>query len=134
MARGVPHSDETRAAVLAALLTGQSVTAVSLEYKLSHATVISWRDAAGLGSTRVQPKIHADIGELVLAHVRASLLALETQAGVACDAAWLKRHSPADLAVLFGVISDKSHRILAALESTDQPVPTPEPGDLAADD
>src|SRR5207249_15883 len=53
-ARSVAHSDETRAAVLAALLAGQSITEVAKQYRIGRATVIAWRDVAGASSTPVQ--------------------------------------------------------------------------------
>lgn len=135
MARGVPHSDETRAAVLAAILAGQNVSQVAKDFKLNHATVIAWRDAAGLNSTRVQPETHAEIGELVLRHVRSALRSLEAQAAIADDHDWLKAQSASDLAAFYGIVADKAHRILAALEPEDDPAdhPTPIP-DMAEDD
>lgn len=136
MARGVPHSDETRAAVIAALLTGQTVPAVAMQFHLSKTTVSEWRAAAGLtGSHVVHSQKARDIGELVLAHVESALLALKAQADFVCDPAWLTKQSGADVAVLYGVLSDKAHRILSALESAEpDDQPTPDATGLAEDD
>lgn len=47
MARGQAHSDSTRAAVIAALLQGQSVHEVAKAYSLSPRTVRQWRKNEG---------------------------------------------------------------------------------------
>lgn len=126
--RGVPHSDETRAAVLAALLAGQSVGEVARQFKLSHPTVIDWRDKAGLGSTHVGPKTKDAIGELVLAYLRSTLSSLAVQADNAADSEWIKKYGPADAATLFGVMSDKGFRLLEALQEVEsQPGSEPSP-------
>ena len=119
MARGKAHSPETKAAVLAALLAGQSVSAVARDYHLNHATVIAWRDAAGLGSTLVQQEKRAEIGDLVSDYLRAVLGTLEVQARIFSDESWLKRQDAADAAVLHGVLTDKAIRLLEALDAGD---------------
>lgn len=122
MPRGVPHSDETRSAVLAALLAGQSVTQVAAQYELGHATVVAWRDAAGLGSTVVQPQKRAELGELIGVYLRETLTTLSVQARFARDEAWLGKQPASEVAVLHGVLTDKAIRILSALEPDDAPV------------
>jgi transposase-like protein len=116
MSSGIPHSDETRAAVLAALLAGQSVHKVADQFQVGRATVQRWRDQAGLGVGRAEPQKQAEIGELVLNHIRSALLALNAQAVLAADPAWLAAQPASELAVLYGVMADKAHRLLAALE------------------
>lgn len=119
MARGKAHDSETKAAALAALLAGQSVSQVAREYHLNRATVIAWRDAAGLGSTPVQPEKRAEIGEQVADYLRAVLGTLAIQARVFADEGWLKRQDAADAAVLHGVLTDKAIRLLEALDPGD---------------
>lgn len=121
MARGVPHSDETRSAVLSALLAGQSVTKVAEEFRLSHTTVIAWRDAAGLGSTHVEPEKRAEMGELIADYLRETLTTLSVQARFARDETWLGKQPASEVAVLHGVLTDKAIRILSALEPDPQP-------------
>lgn len=125
MARGVPHSDETRSAVLAALLAGQSVTKVAEEFRLSHTTVIAWRDAAGLGSTHVEPEKRADLGGLIADYLRETLTTLSVQARAFRNEAWLAEQPASEVAVLHGVLTDKAIRILSALEPGAEPA---EPG------
>lgn len=119
MARGKAHDPETKAAVMAALLTGQSVSEVARTYHLNKATVIAWRDAAGLGSTTVQPESRAEIGELVVDYLRAVLGTLAVQARVFGEESWIKQQDAADAAVLHGVLTDKAFRLLEALDPGD---------------
>ncbi len=129
MPRGKPHSEETKAAVLAALLAGQSVTRVAEQFKLNHKTVIEWRNASGFGTTQVEPEKRAEIGLLVGELLRDVLTTLSVQAVAFRDEAWLRESDPAQAATNFGVLADKAFRILAALESgSEQPEPPPEGG------
>ena len=51
MARGQPHSPETKATALAALATGESVSRGARRLGISRTTASMWRDAAGLNET-----------------------------------------------------------------------------------
>ncbi len=118
MPRGVPHSDETKAQVMAALLAGQSVNSVARDYKISKATVIAWRNAAGLnGSTPVQPQKKAEIGDLIANYLRNVLRTLSVQAEQFSDKSWLAKQPGSEAAVLHGVLADKAIRILEALDT-----------------
>ncbi len=105
------HSDETRAAVMAALMAGQSINKVAEEYHLSTATVSRWRNE-GVLKNETQKK---EIGELITDYLKANLDALRAQADLFQDRAWLKKQSAADAAVLHGVMTDKAIRLLEAL-------------------
>ena len=114
---GKPLPPETRAAVLAALLEGQNVSQVAREFHIDRATVIQWRRAAGIDTSHSVSQEKSDqIGELVLRHVASSLRALEALAGVTTNREWLEKQSAENVAVFYGVVADKSHRVLAALE------------------
>lgn len=123
MPRGVAHDDGTRAAVLASLLTGQSVNAVAQQYRIGRSTVIAWRDSAGLGSTHVEPQKYAEWSELVAGVLRELLTTVQIQAVAYRDAAWLARQNAADAAVLTGVLLDKAVRILEAAEPVEPEEP-----------
>lgn len=112
------HSDETKAAVMAALLAGQSVSSVARDYKIPKGTVSAWkaRHSAGVADNATQKKdVRERIGELVLDHLEESLKALKVMAATAANPEWLKGQSASELAVLYGVVADKTHRILEAL-------------------
>ena len=119
MAMGQAHTPETRAAVLAALLAGQSVHKVAEEYKIDRKTIREWRAAANASPPPSPPK--KDVGELVGGYLEALLDTLRVQAGQFGNAAWLEKQSAADLAVLHGVMADKAFRILAAAEDAGDP-------------
>lgn len=114
-----PHADETRAAVLAALLTGQSISAIAETFHLSRATVRSWRAAAGLadGPPPVNQEKRRDIGGLIAAYLDTALATLRVQAEHFSDKTWLGKQPAAELAVLHGVLADKAFRLLSALET-----------------
>lgn len=117
MAKGIPHSEETRAAVMAALLAGQSTDAVARAYRIPLGTVKGWaaevRRAAGVdvvGDRRER------IGDLILSNLETLLVAVEEIVkSVSADKEWLRQQSASELAVLVGVLSDKAFRILEAL-------------------
>lgn len=118
MARGVPHSDETRAAVMAALLAGQSVNAVAQQFHIGKATVSAWNASLGSGGTNeVRTQKGDELGELVSGYLRENLTTLKAQSTFFRDEAWLREQPAADLAVLHGVIADKTLRLLSALQA-----------------
>ena len=123
MARGIPHSEETRAAVLAALLAGQGVMQVAEAFKLNHSTVVAWRDAAGVTSTPVEREKRQAISELVADYLLETFTTLAAQQRYFRDNAWLKRQNASDVATLHGVSADKAFRLLAALQVNDQDEP-----------
>ena len=127
MPRGVPHSEEVRAAVLAALLAGQSITKTAAEYGLNKATVIAWRDAAGLGTSWVEPEKRAEIGGMVADWLASTIRTLRAQADAFDDPKWYKRHAPSEAAVLYGVLADKGIRLLEA-QVADEPAPPEDTG------
>lgn len=111
------YDDQKRAAVLAALLAGQSVSRVARDYSIDRATVIRWRDKAGLQRTPVPQEKQDEIGELVAGVLVETLGAIQVLARQARNQTWLDKQPASDLAVLYGVFTDKSVRILEALES-----------------
>ena len=110
------YSDELKAQVMAALLSGQSVSSVANEYDIPRSTVGNWRvklNQAGVPSVPNTKK--EEIGDLLVSYLHANLKALESQTLVFADKAWLHRQSASELAVLHGVMTDKAVRLLEAL-------------------
>ena len=117
MARGHPHSPQTKATALAALATGESVSSVARRLGISRTTATMWRDAAGLNETTgVVHEKKAAIGEQVYAYLEESIATLDHQVRCMRDEAWLKQQSAAGLAMLHGVLFDKMWRLAAALQ------------------
>jgi len=111
------RGDDTKAAVLAALLAGQSVSQVARDYHVSRAAVSDWRDKSGIHPAPVAQEKRDEIGELVANALRSFLLTVSVLAENTHDKAWFREQSAADIAVLVGVLTDKSVRILEAVES-----------------
>jgi len=118
MARGTPHSDDTKAQVMAALLAGQSVSAVARQYHIGRSTISAWRTAGGLdGSTPVDQLKKAELGDLIADYLREVLTTLSVQARHFRDETWLAKQPASESAVLHGVLTDKALRLLEALDT-----------------
>lgn len=120
MARGKRISDEVRAAVVAALLTGQGATQVAEAYNISEASVSRIKrsiDPAELEELETQKK--DTLSELILGLVETNIETLTAQSLAFRDTAFIRKNSAAELATLYGVVADKTIRILAALEPAD---------------
>jgi transposase-like protein len=105
------YSDETKAAVMAALLTGQSVSQVAREYDIPKGTVSSWKNRG----VATQKSNTPEIGELILEYLQANLTALQAQARQFADPKWLEKQDASSVAVLHGVMTDKAIRLIEAM-------------------
>ena len=119
MPSGKPHSAEVKAAVMSALLTGQSVAEVAAAYEIPAATIKTWRRKLRSENILDEPQKKDELGGLLIDYLRENLTTLAAQSRHARDADWLKKQSASELAVLHGVIADKTVRLLAALEPVD---------------
>lgn len=103
---------------MAALLQGQSVSAVARDYNLPKGTVSNWKRAAqeeAEGGVRPDRTQKEEIGRLLVEYLEASLAALGAQARLFSDTQWLAKQEASQLAVLHGVQTDKAVRLLEAL-------------------
>lgn len=122
------------AKVVAAVLEGQSMSAVAREYRIPKGTVSSWvkRNAdlgsssdatAGGGREFRDPKKEnrrEKIGDLIIDNLEAQLNATKMMATAIQDEDWIRKQPASEIAVLFGVISDKTFRILEALPDDEE--------------
>ena len=109
------YDDHTKAAVMAALLAGQSISQVAEQYNIPRGTVAVW----SAQTDRSQPVANtkkAELGDLIVEYLRETLTTLTEQQRHFRDKAWLKQQPADQLAVLHGVSADKGIRLLAALE------------------
>lgn len=111
------YSEEKKAAVISALLAGQSVNAVAEEYKIPKSTVSRWKNS-DIGTNGTQKK---EIGELLLDYLQENLATLRAQATFFRDEKWLARQSAESAAVLHGVMTDKAVRLLEAMSKANVP-------------
>jgi transposase-like protein len=117
MARGKTHSDETRAAVMAALLTGQGVSEIAAEYKLPESSVRNWkRQLSSEQLAEVSAKKGERLETLLFDYLTTVLSTLQKQAEIVGTEAYIRKQPADSLAVLHGVMADKAIRILEAAE------------------
>lgn len=112
------YSEATKGAVMAALLAGQSLSSAAKEYKIPKSTLANWSaDARKTVGGSVPNVKKNEIGELLLGYLCASLQTLKLQVEAFGDKTWIAEQPANELAVLHGVIADKSIRLLEALSS-----------------
>lgn len=113
---------DVRAEANGMLLLGESVTKVATDLGIPDRTVREW--AQKLGGIDLLRQGRLD--ELLYKYVAENLETLAAQSRLFREREWLQKQNAADAAVLHGVMSDKSVRILAAIERAKQhgPVPT----------
>jgi transposase-like protein len=114
-----PYSDETKAAVMAALLTGQSISGVAREYKIPKGTVYYWKSQR-VDSPKLSDPKRERMGQLIIEYVEAALLALKAQAVVFANEKYITKQSASEAAVLHGVLADKAIRILEGIATNNE--------------
>lgn len=114
MAEGKQHSQEKKAAVMAALLAGQSIREVARDYKIPSSTVGAWAKEAK--NVQIVPDTKKEeLGDLIVDYVRTTLKTLKIQAEHFGDKSWLANQDADAVAVLHGVQTDKAIRLLEAI-------------------
>jgi hypothetical protein len=103
------HSVATQAAVLTALLTGQSIRETARQTGIPRSTVQRWQ--------RQVPSFFKRpiIIDLVLRYVEECLETLSAHLAIFGNADWLSRQNARDAAILYKIVSDKLFTLLAAL-------------------
>lgn len=118
MRQQASYSEEVKAAAMAALLAGQSISAVARDYKIPKGTVSGWKKQASENSNNSTQK--KEIGALLLDYLQTNLKTLKKQSEVFSNEKWLKQQHASELAVLHGVLADKTIRLLEALASQEE--------------
>jgi transposase-like protein len=123
MALNIPIPDEKRAAMAAALLSGSSVRAVAREFGVSPATASKIKNEVATGvfePARTEKKEEAKaerregIEVLIGNYLNQAFITLTAQAVEVAKPAYIERQNAESLAILHGVIADKTIRILEA--------------------
>ena len=114
------YSEETKTAVLSALLAGQSISSVAKEYKIPKGTVGYWKNNM---ESELPTQKSERIGNMILDLLSQELQTLRIMAEVFADKDWLKEQSASELAVLYGVMQDKSFRKLEAPSASNDTTP-----------
>jgi transposase-like protein len=115
------HDEATKAAVMVALLAGQSVSEIAKEYNINPATISSWKSRMRNGDNLavLASEKKEQIGDLLFDYAETMLRTLKKQAEHFSDKPWLTRQSADALAILHGVSLDKVIRLLEAVTSRD---------------
>ena len=124
--RGRKHTAETQAQVMAALLAGQGVNEVSREYDLPKATVSRLKSSLTHQELeRIGTKKGEEIEVLLFDYLSATLRTLKIQAEIVSEREYVLQQPADSLAVLHGVMADKSIRLLEAAERARAASPQP---------
>lgn len=135
--RGVPKDPQLKAAVVSALLAGQGVCEIAAEYKISKQLVSQWkqrlvpivldgtideydlrdrRSAPSDAGPRPPAEPNRDIGEMIGEMLRANLVTLRVIAEHGRNPKWLASQRASEIGVFYGILADKSIRLLEAAE------------------
>lgn len=122
MSRGRKRPDAVRAAVLAALALGHTQEQAAQEFGIPVGTVKGWAASVGL-TAAVQPRKpeNQHLGDLLVDYAREILTTLRVQVEHARDLEWLRQQNAHDLAILHGVLADKTLRLLEAYGTDPEP-------------
>ena len=116
--KGQAYSNEVRAEVIAALLAGQGVSEVSRRYKIPKATVSRLKNGLAVEQLeQIETGKKEKLSALIENHLTESLKAATTLAQKVSNDDWFIKQNAADIGVLYGILTDKSIRILEAAES-----------------
>lgn len=121
------HGPDVKAAALAALLAGQSVSAVAREYNLPKGTVSDWKrggvgtDPTQKGEGPASASPSASIGDLLLTLLQENIKGLISASKVLQDDAWVRQQDASELGVFLGITHDKVVRMLEAMDRSIPP-------------
>jgi len=126
--RGKRIPDHTREVVIAALLTGQGITEVAQQYKLPKSSVSRIKKEIDVELLeQVGTKKNFDFNGAIIDFLKENLETLTAIARETRRPEYIKDQPASEVATLYGVIADKSFRIISALEPAE-----PNPADIRA--
>jgi transposase-like protein len=112
---------EIRNAVMASLLQGQSVTVVAGEFNLSKSTVSKIRKELGEERLKhMETEKRSELDDLLVGMVKENVTSLVSIAKEVRDPKYIKSQPASEIAVLYGVIADKTYRILEVATAGDR--------------
>lgn len=110
------YGDGTKGAALAALLAGNTPSRVAEEHGIPPNTVKSWRRRLKRGEiATLHPKKRR--GDILDEYIESALRSLVAQSSIIQDQEWIHRQSAGGLALLYGIVFDRSIRSLELLSS-----------------
>lgn len=112
------YSNEEKAAVMAALLAGQSVSEVADEYKIPEGTVKGWSSKLDRDPSVPTTK-KEEIGDLLVESLRENIETIRYISEKIRNEDWILKQDAASLATLFGVKMDKAIKVIEAFGEAD---------------
>ncbi|HYW87276.1 MAG TPA: helix-turn-helix domain-containing protein [Chloroflexota bacterium] len=115
MTRGVPHSPEFRAQVVAAVLAGTGISQAARDFGVDKATVSEWCARAHVPTI---PTIKTETDtDLLMRYFRAALRTLIAQTEVFGDEQYCRAQEADKLAIAHGVLADKLVGVAATAQA-----------------
>lgn len=117
------HSEDTKAAVLAAILQGQGVGEIAKRYNLPKQTVSNLKKKLSeIELRQIGTEKRENLTGLIEGHLSASLKAATSLAEkCSTDDVWFREQSASEIAALYGTLTDKAIRILEAAQAATEP-------------
>ncbi|MBA2703125.1 MAG: helix-turn-helix domain-containing protein [Blastocatellia bacterium] len=114
--KGKAHAREVKAQVIAALIAGETTTAVAAKHNLPRKSVSNWKAALTPEQlAEVSRNTGGRLDELVCDHVATVLESLSAQAKAAGDPEYLRKQSAGDLARLHGTMFENTFSMFSML-------------------
>jgi transposase len=107
------YSPEVKSRVLAALMAGQSVTDAAKQFRVSKSRVSEWKsELTRQEIEQIRTTKKERLIDLIESHLTASLKGATKVAQQADNDNWLNKQSADQLAIFYGVLSDKAFRLV----------------------
>lgn len=112
------YSDELKANAISMLFAGNTASYVSKQLKIPVGTLRSWKaevNGSRSSNSEIATQKKGVLGELILGVLEKQLILLQTIADTAANPEWIEKQAADDLAIFYGVITDKSQRLIEAM-------------------
>lgn len=113
------YAPETKAAALAAVLGGESLSSVSRRMGIGRNTLIRWRTEYGADGAAIAQEKKEAIGQQLYGLLEDYIAYLRFEIRAVQDTAWIRKQRAHELAIYHGVVADKSVRLASALRPPD---------------
>lgn len=126
---------------MAALLAGQSVSAVAKQYDLPKGTVSNWKTRTPPGVSEVvshgetqkaaerASEKASKIGDLLIELLESNIRGLISASSVLRDQSWVRQQNAAELGTFIGITHDKVVRMLEAMDRASPSLPASDPAE-----
>lgn len=117
--RGKPLSEETKHAVIGALLAGISVTEAARKYQLPQSTVSRIKSEIPVKLDDVGLETREELDDIIVQHLRINLVGMNRIARQTEREKWIDKQSASGLAELYAQMSNHSLQLLEAASAVE---------------